>query len=286
VRAGERKLETKKAGRKNELKNNKPPKDELEKCLLKGMSVYNIAIKYDAGKSTVSKWIHDYGLQGVKRVPGEDDVPPEITPLAGRSRKPGTSGVGVAMPGPPMMDQKPQDYTLIEPWLKPAIDKSLHDIAQTIKGDLSETIEDAMGSDVDIMPKSVIPEIIQGSPSLAEPSLSEIEKFHTDIGPLREFPNVGMGPVTPIATMMASQIMSEVTEMQPSEPQPAKPLAITMEPEAADPAPRETIDEILQDACSKLVKLERLHVAETENLFRKKLRALFTNLVNELDGKY
>ncbi|MFZ3132704.1 MAG: hypothetical protein WA125_16785 [Desulfosporosinus sp.] len=305
MRAGERKLKELKGskGRREELNPNKPTKDELEKDLLQGMTVNDIAVKYNAGKSTVEKWKRDYGLQGIKSKAKENtavdkpsptmglhvEQPTELTtaPPAGRSRPPMTSGVGVAMP-----DSFAQDIARATPFLKTAIDNSLRAVAQVVK---DEALAVTMEGNIDT--------------TQASPTLTEIEQFHTDTE-AQELPVVEMDSV----------ILDASPEL--SEPQPDKPLAITMEPvtpitpktdkdwsdefpiltkeyaqklrdenlssKLTDPTPRtsdETINDIFRDLNAVLFKLEGVYVnnaiADAQKLFRGRLRDELADWVGE-----
>jgi len=83
MRAGEKRLEGTKAGRKKELrtKENKPSKAVLEKDLRTDMTLALIAEKYTCSIATISNWVKSYGLQGIRgirKVSSESGVDPMV----------------------------------------------------------------------------------------------------------------------------------------------------------------------------------------------------------------
>lgn len=65
VRSAERKHDAKK-GRKKELKSKRPSKEVLEKDLMLGLPIVQIAKKHDGSVQSVHNWIKSYGLAGIQ----------------------------------------------------------------------------------------------------------------------------------------------------------------------------------------------------------------------------
>jgi len=83
TRAGERKIKESRAEKKerNKLpKGNKPEKEVLENDLKAGLTIKQLADKYEVHRSAVSLWIKNYNLQGVKEAHKPEDVIPADKP--------------------------------------------------------------------------------------------------------------------------------------------------------------------------------------------------------------
>ena len=121
-------------------------------------------------------------------------------------------------------------------------------------------------------------EAVQESPPVTvvqeSPTLPEIEQFHTD-EPVQGLPKVDLEPSG----------MTEEENMTDAEWETRLKEGYSNGAVSADPAPRETFDEIWQDARSDLATLERLYVAQAKQSFRDRLREMLTEITGELGLK-
>ena len=243
LRAGEKKLKNAKAGRKKELKANKPKKEALEKDLRSGMSLAKIAEKYGCSIATINNWTKEYGLQGVKGVPKpSSDMKPEVKSPVNDDPELSRDSTLSSKPSREKLEDHLRAGATIENIAK-RYEASVQSVHNWIGAYGLVGIQGVKQKDEEIAQDTQpVADMVQESPTLVE-----IEQIHTDTE-VQEFPKSELDPIPEPQVVRSSDPVSE---------------------------PRKPFEEVWQDLRDDINALKRVYVSEAEKSFNEQLRVLF-----------